>query len=132
MGFKPQNHSDRAQAAADAKKAQLENFKAKFGANDPNFAARQAERVAIAQARAAREAEREAIRAREAAEKAKREEEERVAREAAAEQARIEAERLALEEADRLVAEAAAAKAARDARYAARKERGQKRGPKKK
>ncbi|MBL8643417.1 MAG: hypothetical protein JNK21_05755 [Rhodospirillaceae bacterium] len=131
MSFKPQGHSERAQAAAAARKEQLEQFRAKFGANDPNFAARQAERIAIAQARNARIATREEERARQHAEQAKREEAERIARAAAEEAARIEAERLALEEADRLVAEAAVAKAERDARYAARKARGIKRGPKK-
>jgi protein required for attachment to host cells len=131
LSFKPQGHNERAQAAAAAKKAQLEQFRAKFGANDPNFAARQAERIATAQARAERQAERDRQKAIEAEAAAKRAEEERLAREEAERIAREEAERLAAEEADRLVAAEAAAKAERDRRYAERKARGIKRGPKK-
>ncbi|MBL8630169.1 MAG: hypothetical protein JNM81_11100 [Rhodospirillaceae bacterium] len=131
MSFKPQGHNERAQSAAAAKKAQLEQFRAKFGANDPNFAARQAERVATAQARAERQAERDKQKALEREEAAKRAEAERIEREIAEAAAREEAERLAREEADRMVAVEAAAKAERDRRYAERKARGVKRGPKK-
>jgi hypothetical protein len=131
LSFKPQGHNERAQAAAAAKKAQLEQFRAKFGANDPNFAARQAERIATAQARAEREAERERIKAAAREEAARKAEEERIAAAEAARIAAEEAERLAAEEADRLIAAEAAAKAERDRRYAERKARGIKRGSKK-
>jgi Skp family chaperone for outer membrane proteins len=100
------NFAERQAAAADAKKALLAKFKPKPTVVDPNLDER----------RAARQAELEALRAKRAAERqAKREE-----------AARKEAERRALEAE---VAEAmelelrARQKAARDARYAARKQR---------
>src|SRR6516162_11338366 len=67
---------DRLSAAANAKKAELEKFRARSAANDPAFAERQAARHAISVARDARIAERNASRlarlAREAGEKAAR------------------------------------------------------------
>jgi hypothetical protein len=114
---------DRLSAAANAKKAQLEKFRARSGANDPAFAERQAARQAISVARDARAAERNATRlaglAREADEKAARDaavEAEDVAR--AAEVARQAADDVTVQ---------AERKAARDARYAARKARPRKR-----
>ena len=99
---------DRLSAAANAKKAELEKFRARSGVNDPAFAERQAARHAISVARDARTAERNASRlasiAHEAAENAARD----------AEVARQTAHNVALQ-ADR--------RAARDARYAARKAR---------
>ncbi len=124
--IKGSSFDDRLSAAAQAKKAELEKFRAKSGANDPAFAERQAERQAISRAREARAAEREAARrarlAREAADKA--------AREAAlqAERAAIDAE--LAEQVTRAAAREAVLqgerKAARDARYAARKARSRK------
>jgi hypothetical protein len=114
---------DRLGAAAKAKKAELEKFRARSGANDPAFAERQAARQAVSVARDARTAERNASRlaglAREAAEQTARDiavEAEEAAR--AAEVARQAADDLVLQ---------AERKAARDARYAARKARPRKR-----
>jgi membrane protein involved in colicin uptake len=105
--FKGVEFSERQSAAANAKKALLEKFKAKPGPGDPAFEQRQAERLAAAEARnAARE---------------RRLKEKQEAREAAlqAEQAAREAEAKA--QADLEAKREAEAKAARDARYAARK-----------
>jgi Family of unknown function (DUF6481) len=114
---------DRLSAAANAKKAELEKFRARSGTNDPAFAERQAARHAVSVARDARAAERAASRlaglAREAAEQTARDaalEAEEAAR--AAEVAKQAADDVALE---------AERKAARDARYAARKARGRRR-----
>lgn len=122
-GFREKGFNDRLEAAAKAKQAQLERARAKSPLNDPDFTRRQAERKRLAEEREARVA----ARAAEKAAAAQREAERRAAEEAA----RLEAERLAdearakarREEADRLVALAAEQKAARDARYAARKQR---------
>jgi len=119
MKGKEPSMRDRMDAQAKAKRALLEKARALAPENDPNFAARQAERLAIAEARKKREAEREA---------AKQAEIERRAQEkAAAEAAKIEAQKAEEEakEAERLreIAREAERKAARDARYAARKAR---------
>jgi Family of unknown function (DUF6481) len=53
---------DRLNAAANAKKAQLEKFRARSRANDPASAERQAARQAVGIARDARTAERNAAR----------------------------------------------------------------------
>jgi hypothetical protein len=118
--FQHPEFNERLSAAATAKQALLERFRAKVNHNDPEFQRKQAERVAISQARDVRIAERKA--AREAAEAA-----ERAAREAkeAAERAERE-EREARERAEAAAWKAALEeekKAARDARYAARKAR---------
>jgi hypothetical protein len=115
--------TDRKQHAAEAKKKLLEKFKTAPKLDDPELAAKRAEREAIAAARETRRLERERLNAETQARKAA----ERLAREEAAlaaEQAEIAAreaeEKLELE---RHVAEEAAKKAERDARYAARKKR---------
>jgi len=118
--FQHPDFNERLSAAANAKQALLERFRAKVNTNDPEFRRKQAERLAISQAREARTAERQA--AREVAEAA-----ERAAREAkeAAERAERE-EREARERAEAAAWKAALEeekKAARDARYAARKAR---------
>jgi hypothetical protein len=118
--FQHPDFSERLSAAATAKQALLERFRAKVNPSDPEFLRKQAERVAISEAREARVAERKA--AREAAEAV-----ERAAREAkeAAERAERE-EREARERAEAAAWKAALEeekKAARDARYAARKAR---------
>lgn len=85
--MKPPKDTDfreRQKASINAKQALLERFKTKPAADDPEVAARRAERAAIAAARAEREAVKEA------------------ARRAAEEQARVEAE--ARKEAERLAA----------------------------
>lgn len=118
-GFKEKTVADRLSDAAAARQAMLAKFKAKVNLEDPELKAKLAERAAIAKARDERIAEREA-----------KKETERLAAEAEAK--RLEEERLAAEkEARRIEGEKALAllaeqKAARDARYAARKERGKK------
>src|ERR1700753_3280895 len=106
------NFDDRISAAAAAKQALLERFRARPSADDPTVVARQAELKAIADARDARAAERraakEAERARLAAEEAAR----KAAEQEVARQARI-----------RAMEEEAARKAERDRKYAARKAR---------
>ena len=75
-GFKGNKFTDRAEAAAAAKKAMLEKFRAKPSPDDPAVLARAAERKAIADAREVRAAERKLARdaedARRAAEDAAR------------------------------------------------------------
>jgi Family of unknown function (DUF6481) len=104
---------DRLSAAANAKKAELEKFRARAWANDPAVAERQAARQAISVARDACTAERNASRlaavAREAAEQTPRD-------------AAAEAERAAHD-----VALQGERKAPRDARYAVSKARSRKR-----
>lgn len=117
------NFADRRQDAAEAKKKLLKKFMAAPGPDDPQVAARRAERAAIAKARDERRAERERLAIEEAARK-----EAEAAAEAEAAELAANAERLAreAEEASRIeraVADAAAMKAKRDQRYAARKAR---------
>jgi uncharacterized protein DUF6481 len=113
--FKEPGFADRQKAAAQAKQDLLNKFRAQPGHDDPDVAKRRAEREAAAanreQARLVREAERAEGRRR--ADEAK-----------AAEAARIAREKE--EGAARLVAAEAEQKAKRDARYAARKDRGKK------
>lgn len=114
--FKGSTFKDRAEAAADAKKALLEAFKARPSIDDPAYKARMEQRKAVAEARELRAAERA---------RTKEEEEKRL-------KAETEARKIAeAEEAIRKAAETEARdeqirnerKAARDARYAARKAR---------
>ena len=106
MAFKLPDHTDRAKAAAEARKAALDKFKSAPPPNEEALAAR---------ARAAeKRAEREELRKQERAEAAVRAEEARLAKEA---EAVVKAEQQRLEG----IAREAAQKAARDARYAARK-----------
>ncbi len=132
--FKGESFQDRQSAVIEAKKALLEKFKSRPGPDDPAVKAREAERLAVAQAREKRLVEREAQRkveaaalaARKAADEAARVEAERLAEITRIEGARVEAEldRLGKEEAIAKKAEEEAAKKAdRDARYAARKAR---------
>jgi hypothetical protein len=128
---KEPDFAERMSAAAKAKKADLERFRAKTGPNDPGFAEREAARRAIAEAREKRAAERKAARlaseAREAEEKAARDAAlaaERLVREAALEAEKLAREKVAAEQAIRDAALEAERKAERDARYAARKARG--------
>jgi len=118
-GFKGSKFTDRAEAAAAAKQAMLEKFRAKPAPDDPAVLARAAERKAIADAREVRAAERKLARdaedARQAAEDEARQAE--LAAQAAAELQR-KAEQAARDEEIK-----AQRKAERDARYAARKAR---------
>jgi hypothetical protein len=115
-GFREPGFADRQKAALEAKKNLLNKFRAQPGHDDPAVAARRAEREAIAanreKARLAREAE-------------KAEQKQRAEEAAAAEAARVA--RKKEEEAARQAEIEAEQKAKRDARYAARKERGKKR-----
>jgi hypothetical protein len=115
--FKEPDFKERQQAAAKARQAALEKFRA--NAADPAAAQRQqsraveaADRTVAKQARAAEKAERK-IRDAEAAEKAKRD-------------AALAAERATAERAKRKLALEVEQKKARDERYAARKARGKK------
>ncbi len=115
-GFKEPGFADRQKAAAQAKQALLNKFRAQPGNDDPEVAKRRAERETIAanreKARLARDAAK--LEAKRLEEEAKAAEAARLAREKedeAARQAALEAEQ----------------KAKRDARYAARKGRGKKR-----
>jgi hypothetical protein len=115
-GFKDKGFAERLSAAASARQAALERFRARPGPDDPEVIKRREERLAVARAREVREAERKAAKEREAAERA--------AREAAEEAERIAREkREAIERVIREAAEADERKKARDARYAARKTR---------
>ena len=125
--FKGATFGDRRDTSADAKKAALEKLKAKMAESAATFEEREAKRLEIAKARDARAAERKAIKGREEAERQAqlKAEQERLAAEAAEAAHLAEIERIA--EADRLIALEAEQKAARDARYAARKDRQKKR-----
>ena len=132
MNDKKSNLADRLGAAAKAKQALLARARAMSPANDPEFAERQAVRLAASLAREAREAERKAARLAERERLAAAKREAEAAARAAAETAEREAREAALadqaarelaiaDEAARNVALEAERKAARDARYAARK-----------
>ncbi len=116
---KHMDFNERRKAAATAKQALLERFRAAPGPDDPSVAQRIAERQAIAEAREVRAAERRAAK------------EAEVRRLAAEEAARIAEQKAREAEAAALLAKKAAEeraleaqrKAARDQRYAARKAR---------
>lgn len=106
------NFDDRLSAAAAAKQALLERFRARPTVGDPAWEEQQAALKAVADARDVRNAERKAAKEAEAA------------RLAAEQAARRTQEQIAAAEAKaRLLALEAERKAARDARYAARKAR---------
>ncbi|MET0268874.1 MAG: DUF6481 family protein [Sphingomonas sp.] len=118
-GFKDPTFTDRASAAAKAKQAALEKLTARPKPDEATLAAR----GAAEEAKAARDAERRAERAAEkaAAEQAKLDAiaaKEAAAREAEEAKAREESDKMA-----RQIELLAEQKAARDARYAARKQR---------
>ena len=122
--MKNQGHTftDRLETAAKAKQALLEKARQKDPANDPEFAARQAARVAAARDREEREIERRNAKlAEQARVKAEREAEAaRKAAEAAAEAERI---RQGKRPVSKPALSATEQKVLRDARYAARKAR---------
>lgn len=128
--FNNANYADRITSAATAKQALVEKLKAKPADDDPDVLRKQAEREAVAAARAKRVAEKEEARRIQLA----REAEEKTAKEAAAaaaaaerqallDQEKAAAESARLERAARILADEADRKVARDARYAARKAR---------
>jgi hypothetical protein len=106
------NFDDRISAAAAAKQALLERFRAKPAAGDPAWVERQAALQAIADARDARAAERKAAKDAEAARVAAEQAARRAQEQTAAAEAKVRAAALETER-----------KAARDAKYAARKAR---------
>jgi hypothetical protein len=114
-GFKEPGFADRQKAAAQAKQDLLNKFRAQPGHDDPDVARRRAEREAVAANREKAKVAREA---------GKAEAKQRAAEAKAAEAARLAREKE--EEAARQVALEADQKAKRDARYAARKDRGKK------
>jgi hypothetical protein len=118
-GFKGSKFTDRAEAAAAAKKAMLEKFRAKPAPDDPAVLARAAERKAIAEAREKRAEERRLIKE---VEDARRLAEDQARQAELAAQAEAELRRKA-EQAVRDEEIKAQRKAERDARYAARKAR---------
>ena len=113
-GFKQPDFIERQAAAAKARKAALEKFRAK--AADPGLAERLTERTASAADRKANKTVREAEKAEKKARDAERAEE-------AKRDAAIQAARAKVESAERERGLQAENKAARDARYAARKSR---------
>jgi hypothetical protein len=106
------NFDDRISAAAAAKQALLERFRARPAADDPAEIARQAALKAVADARDLRAAERKAAKDAEAARVAAEQAVRRAQEQAAATEAKARAAALDIER-----------KAARDAKYAARKAR---------
>src|SRR5690242_16499593 len=79
--FQHPDFDERKSAAASARQAVLERFRAKANGSDPELLKKQAERLEIAKAREARLAERKALKeAQEAAERAEREAREAVER----------------------------------------------------
>jgi hypothetical protein len=114
-GFKEPGFADRQKAAAQAKQDLLNKFRAQPGHDDPDVAKRRAEREAVAANREKAKVAREA---------GKAEAKQRAVEAKATEAARIAREKE--EEAARQVAVEADQKAKRDARYAARKDRGKK------
>jgi hypothetical protein len=115
-GYKEKSFSDRLSAAATARQAALERFRARPAADDPSVVKRREERLAMARAREQRAAERTAAKEAEERVRAEREAVEKVEREA-------RERREAVEKLIRDAAEAAERKKERDARYAARKAR---------
>src|SRR5215472_1096114 len=112
-GFKEPGFADRQKAAQQAKQNLLNKFRAQPGHDDPEVAKRRAERQAIVANRERARQEREATKA----EHKQREEE----------AATAEAARIAREQQEAIARQAALEaeqKAKRDARYAARKDRG--------
>jgi hypothetical protein len=124
--YKDDRHSDRLSAAANAKKAMLERFRAKPGLEDPAVQERQAARLAISQARDARIAERKKAAEAEAARKlieAEAEKARLAALEVEAAQERARQAEMDVQTAAQKEVLEAERKAARDAKYAARKAR---------
>ena len=117
--LKENKFSERAQSSMEAKRAMLAKFQSRPSQDDPEVQKRTAERRAIAEARDIRQAEKEKLKAEEAAKKAAEAEEKRQAELAA----KDEQEKMKREQANLLEELKAKQKAARDARYAARKQR---------
>jgi hypothetical protein len=117
-GFKQPNLVERQEAAAKAKKAALEKFRAK--AADPALAERLTARTTSA-------ADRKAVKNTRDIEKAEKKAQDAERAQQAERDAAMQAERAKAESAQRELALEAERKAARDARYAARKSRSKRR-----
>ncbi len=120
-GFKDNDIAERREASARAKKAMLEQFRARQAAGQPASAERHAERLAVIEAREGRKLAKQAKNERQAVESKAREQE-------AAQLAKAQEETKVAKKqrkADEAVKLAGDQKAARDARYAARKARRQ-------
>jgi hypothetical protein len=117
-GFKNPDFIERQEAAAKAKKAALEKFRAKV--SDPALAERLTARTESA-------AERKALKGTRDAEKAEKKARDAERAEEAKREAALAAERAKAEKVERELALEVEQKAARDARYAARKTRSKKR-----
>ncbi len=117
--LKGSKFTDRASASAEAKQAMLAKFQSRPSLEDPDVQKRIAERRAVAEAREVRNAERDKLKAEAAQRVAAEKEAVRLAELAAREEQEKakEAQVASLEELK------ARQKAARDARYAARKQR---------
>ena len=122
MGFRDPKLEDRQRAALDAKKALLDKFKSQPGPGHPEYEARKKEREAVLAARADREAARLAeLQEQERLAEIERQE---AARRLQEELDRKDRERTEREEREK--EEEALKKAERDAKYAARKARANK------
>jgi hypothetical protein len=122
-GFKLAGFLERQQAAAKAKHAALEKFRAQPGADDPAVAERAKARRAIVEAREARASEREAARLARQTETAEQGIRAAALAKQAAQDVAVQTAREQREIADREVALEAERKVERDVRYAARKAR---------
>ena len=126
LNTKTNDLSERRGAAADAKAALLQSYRANMAAGEPTRLARQEERRAIAAARDERHAERDRLK-REEREEEQRRIEAKAAEHQAAADALAQAERERRERVNGLIArvikDEAARKAERDRRYADRKAR---------
>ena len=126
LNTKTNDLSERRGAAADAKAALLQSYRAIMAAGEPTRLARQEERRAIAAARDERHAERDRLK-REEREEEQRRIEAKAAEHQAAADALAQAERERRERVNGLIArvikDEAARKAERDRRYADRKAR---------
>ena len=118
-GIKEKGFNERLSAAAEARKVQLDKFRAKPGPNDPAVVERQAARRAAVIARDVRAAERKIAKAQLAAKEAER----HAAEQAEKAMREVDALQKAADQAARDVTSVTEQKAARDARYAARKAR---------
>jgi hypothetical protein len=122
-GFKDLGLLDRRAAAATAKKAALERFRAQPGADDPSVAQRDKARRAVTEARGLRAEERVAAKLAREVQLAEQKVRDAVLAKQAAQESKERAAREKREIADREVALNAERKVERDARYAARKSR---------
>jgi murein DD-endopeptidase MepM/ murein hydrolase activator NlpD len=125
-GFKETKFNDRIGTAQAARQAQLEKVKALAAAAKEKAGERAAERAAIAKARDERQAQRAEEKRLAAAEAEKRHHAEEETRRKVEAEAKLAAQRAKEEESEKMRTLLTDQKAARDAKYAARKERNKK------